>query len=46
MVAYFLVLLEWTFSVASYHGFPLVGKEFTAYGAGFMCQKILELEKT
>jgi len=45
LVPYLLAMLEWTFPVVSYVGFPLLRKRLAVYSAGFICQKILELEK-
>ena len=45
IISYWLAVLEWTYSVLSYVGFPTLRKKYALYSAAIIVSRILELEK-
>ncbi len=44
IVPYMIAILEWTYPVVSYYGFPELRKKLAVYSAAFIVRKILELD--
>jgi hypothetical protein len=44
IIPYWLAVLEWTYSVLSYVGFPAIRKKYALYSAAIIVNRILELE--
>ncbi|MCI0412272.1 anti-sigma factor antagonist [bacterium] len=45
IIPYWLAVLEWTYSVLSYIGFPAIRKKYALYSAAIIVNRILELER-
>jgi anti-anti-sigma factor len=44
IIPYWLAVLEWTYSVLAYRGFPAIRKKYALYSAAIIVNRILELE--
>jgi len=43
LVPYLLAMLEWTYSVMAYKGFPVLRKKLAAYSAGLIVEQLMRL---